>query len=360
MTRIGLANYACALLLAAAPAGAQTGEWLRAAMEAQAQARQAEAQARAAEAQARAAEAYELGTNDLDSRRWERAIAHFDKVAKDSSRADAALYWKAYALNKLGRRDEALAALGELQKTMPQSRWLNDAKALEVEVRQAAGQPVRPEAEQDEDLKLIAINGLMQSDPERALPLLENVLTGNNSPRLKERALFVLAQSNSPKARQIITELAKGKGNPDVQRKAVQYLGLFGGAQSRQTLAEIYSATNDSAVKRQILQAYMLGRDSERLLAAAKQEKDPSLRKYAIQQLGMLHATSGLLDLYRNESSPEVKKSIISALFIAGDASTLVSLARTESDPSLKKSIVSQLSLMHSKEATDYMMEILK
>jgi hypothetical protein len=36
-----------------------------------------------------------------------------------------------------------------------------------------------------------------------------------------------------------------------------------------------------------------------------------------------------------------------------------VDLARGETDPNMKKAIVSQLSLMHSKEATDYMMELL-
>jgi hypothetical protein len=37
-----------------------------------------------------------------------------------------------------------------------------------------------------------------------------------------------------------------------------------------------------------------------------------------------------------------------------------VDLARKESDPVMKKSIVQRLSMMHSKEATDYMMELLK
>jgi hypothetical protein len=36
-----------------------------------------------------------------------------------------------------------------------------------------------------------------------------------------------------------------------------------------------------------------------------------------------------------------------------------VELARSEKDPGLKQSIVQQLSIMHNKEATDYMLEIL-
>jgi phenylpyruvate tautomerase PptA (4-oxalocrotonate tautomerase family) len=42
------------------------------------------------------------------------------------------------------------------------------------------------------------------------------------------------------------------------------------------------------------------------------------------------------------------------------DAKALVDLARKESDPAMKRTIVERLTMMHSKEATDYMMELLK
>src|SRR6202011_1301078 len=83
---------------------------------------------------------YESGKSALDNHYYEKAVSIFDKVIDSknaSSRADGAYYWKAYALNKLGKRDEALAALAELQKQFPQSRWLTDAKALQIEVQQA-------------------------------------------------------------------------------------------------------------------------------------------------------------------------------------------------------------------------------
>jgi hypothetical protein len=36
-----------------------------------------------------------------------------------------------------------------------------------------------------------------------------------------------------------------------------------------------------------------------------------------------------------------------------------VALARSEKDPAARKKIVSQLAVMHNKEATDYMLELL-
>ena len=58
--------------------------------------------------------------------------------------------------------------------------------------------------------------------------------------------------------------------------------------------------------------------------------------------------------------SPEIRKAVVNALFIQDSASTLVALARAEKNPDMKKEIVSKLSLMKSKEATDYLMELLK
>jgi len=66
-----------------------------------------------------------------------------------------------------------------------------------------------------------------------------------------------------------------------------------------------------------------------------------------------------VVQIYASDSDPEVKKKVINALFLGGDAKPLVDLARKETDPELKKAIVSQLSLMHSKEAMDYLIELL-
>jgi hypothetical protein len=145
---------------------------------------------------------YEEGMEALDDRDWE------------GRRADGALYWRAYAESKLGMTSEALATLDSLRQKHPQSRWLRDAKALEAEVRQGHGQAVSPETEADEELKLLALNSLMNVDPERAVPMLEKFLQGSETPKLKDRALFVLAQSGSPRAREVIGAASPGSDRP--------------------------------------------------------------------------------------------------------------------------------------------------
>ena len=366
------------------------------------------------------AELYDSGTDAIDESHWQEAVEKFDEVIKlHGRRTDAALYWKAWALNKLGRRPDALATLAELKRTAPQSRWANDAKALEIEVRQASNQTVSPELQGDCELKLLAINGLQQMDPERAVPMLEKMLHGGDCPKLRKQALFVLAQSNSTQAREVIARAARNDSDPDLQRKAIQDLGLFGGDWGRQQLGEIYASTKSMDIKKRVLGAFMVAGDRDRILAAAKDEKDPELRGEAIRQLGVMGARGEIWQLYTKETSVEVKKKILQAMWISGDlehvselartekdrdlrlaairdlglmgeksadtlvslyasnadpeakraviqglflsgnAKAMVALARKETDPEMKKALVRQLSLMNSKEATEYLMEIL-
>lgn len=303
---------------------------------------------------------YRDGTRNLDRGEWEKAAENFSEaIEAKGSRIDGALYWKAYALGKLGRRDEATALIGELERMNPKSRWLEDAKALRVELRQAAGQPVSAEIQNDEELKLIALNGLMDSAPDRAIPALRDLLRKSTSPRLKERALFVLAQSGTPQSREILTQYAKGAGNPDLQLKAVEYLGQNRNRDNVALLAEIYSSNSDTAVRRRVLRAYLQSREKERLLEAARGEADPELRREAILFLGALRAEPELQQLYAAESKPELRRHILHGLREAQSVKGLIDAARKETDPELKREAVQMLSGMRSKEATDFLMELI-
>src|SRR3984893_7329881 len=384
--------------------------------------RQQEKRHREQERLDRLEELYDNGREALDEERYEQARDRFSELAKaNGPQTDAALYWEAYADQRLGQRQAALAAIADLKARFPQSHWQKDASALEIEVRQGTGQPARPEAQGDQELKILGIQCLLNSDPERAMPLLEKVLQGPASPKEKSRAMFVLAQSGAPQGREIIGRIARGQSNPELQKKAVEYLAIFGGPEARKTMAEIYASTTDTSLKRSILRSYMIGGDKERLFAAAKSEKDPDMRREAIRQLGLVHGEQELEQLYQTESSPEIRREILQAFFLAGDvnkmleaaksekdpelrraavrnlgagrsddsgkalaeiyaretdrgireevlnayflqgnASAIVAVAKAEKDPGLKKRAVEKLSLMHSKEASDYMMELLQ
>ncbi len=341
---------------------------------------------------------YEQGTKALDDGDWDRAAAAFTEVAKaNDARADAALYWVAYAFKQEKRYAEALVLLSGFPARFPRSSWLKDVRALELEVRQSGGGKVRPEAESDEDLKLMAINSLLHTDPERAIPLLEKLLRSGTSPKLRERALFVLAQSDSPRTRQIVADIARSNSDPELQEKALHYLGIHGGRASRELLAEIYASPSSNVevkeriltavrllgvmgarselwqlyqsetsgeVKRAALQAMFVAGDSDHILELARGEARPELKREAIHKLGVMGKEKtgpALVSIYKSEKDPDLRKAALNGLFVQNNAHALVEIARAEKDPELKREAVQKLSVMgRNKEATDYLMELLK
>jgi hypothetical protein len=366
---------------------------------------------------------YAEATKAIDEGRWSDAEAPLDQVAgQHGRRADAAVYWKAYVKNKEGRASEALEACASLRQNFPQSNWLKECSALEIEIRGKSGSPVQPQAEQDEDLKLLALSSLTQGNNPNSLPILQQILEGQHSERLKERALFVLAQDQSKQAQELLGKIVDGEKDPSLQIKAIHLLAAAQGSSSAATLESIYGKSNDASVKRAVLDSYLVMNDPKRLVQIAQHESNPELARHAVNELGAMGAVSRLSEIYNATSSKDVKSAILNAyvaagskgadalgaiaaseqdpdlrrrairnmgpsggssaisallaiyskssdeeskkavtdaLFVAGDAHDLVALARSEKDLAAKKNIVGKLAVMHNKEATEYMMELL-
>jgi len=162
----------------------------------------------------------------------------------------------------------------------------------------------------------------------------------------------------------------------------------------------------------------MIGGDHERLFGAAKGEKDESLRREAIRQLGLVHGTSELEQLYQTETARHVRRGNlqhsslrairedlqaaqgekdanaaggdskpwlihsddsakalqrlqqrngprgedrgIERIFPTGERQGTRGHCAKRERPELKKTAVSKLTLMNSKEGTDYLMELLQ
>ena len=367
---------------------------------------------------------YDAGTKAINEGRWADASDLFGKTAQQGGdRAEGALYWKAYAENKEGQQARALETCAQLRRIHPKSNWLDECAALEIEIRGKSGHPVQPQAEQDESLKLLALNAIMEQDESRAIPAIQQILiSGNSSDKLKERALFVLSQSNSKQAQELIGQIARGQSSPALQVNAIHMLSIQG-KQSVDLLADIYQHSTNDAVKKAILQSYLVAGSPDKLVEAVRNESNPQLAKTAVHTLGAMGATAQLQTLYNETKSreikgdiisgliaagpngvgvlgsiagteqdpdlrrkairnlgisggpasaptllatyqsnadPDTKKAAVEALFLANDAHDLVALAKAEKDPGLKQSIVQRLSIMQDPQATAYMLEILK
>ena len=281
---------------------------------------------------------YTTGLKAMDEGRWSDAVSAFDKsAAATPSNPEAALYWKAYSLLKLGRKSDATATCGQVIAGNRASSWKQECVVLNAqsnstdlrEMERTAARLERDEEREnrtakiktdvrvrlsdlnvdgkrepidpDDELKLIALSSLMRSEPDKALPLLHGVIFSSKPLELRRRALFVLVQDKSPEAQAMLVEAAKDNNDIELQRLAVQSMGLHG-------------------------------------------------KTYAPQ----------LKTIYLNASDARVKRAAISGMFTSGDATDMVELAKAEKDINLKREIVSQLSVMKDPAAIAYMEELLK
>jgi hypothetical protein len=142
---------------------------------------------------------YSDGVRAIQESRWADAEAIFTTTAAQPGNEyqDRSLYWKAYAQNKLGRGQDALTTCAQLVHSFPASKWNHECSALEIEVRAGLGNPIEPQAEDADDLKLLALNWLMLKDEPRALADLQEILSGDSSEQLKQKAISILGHHYS-------------------------------------------------------------------------------------------------------------------------------------------------------------------
>jgi HEAT repeat protein len=292
---------------------------------------------------------YSSGLSYLQRRNYEQAIARFDRaIARAGSHTDGALYWKAFAEYKLGRTDDALATIATLRQNHAQSRYLGDAKMLEADVRQLAGQRLSAEqiaAMDDEQIKILAIQGIQRSNPEGAIPLLEGVLQATNSLQVKRRALYVLALSDQPRARQILLNYAKGAGNPDLQMEAIKYVAANREHPSISAdLRQIYESTEDQAVRLAIIAAYRSSGNKNALIQLISTTSEPIvIRQQAVSRLSGIATPQDLWALYQKETNRDLRLQMVAAFSSMGATDQLNQIARTEEDAAVRQRAIRYL-----------------
>lgn len=265
---------------------------------------------------------YATGNKAMDEHRWADAVAAFDKVAANKGkRADAALYWKAYNLEKLGRKDEAQAACDSLKQQMPSSTWNKECVVLRVsgsaadareiaekqrevreQIREATRGPVMvigPNGERifksashetsEDDIKLLALNSLLLQEPAKALPLLHDLILSDKPIEMRKQALFVLSRSRDPQAQSMLLDVVNSAKDPALQLEAIQALAIYRPKDAGPTLVKVYQSTSDAKVKRAVVNGLFIAHDATRLVELARGEKDLNMKRDIVSQLAIMH-----------------------------------------------------------------------
>ncbi|MGD0734945.1 MAG: hypothetical protein ABR976_07345 [Terracidiphilus sp.] len=190
---------------------------------------------------------YADGTRAINDGRWADAEKAFAKVAAEhGAHADGALYWKAYAENKLGQAKPALDTCAELGRAFPASSWIHECGALEIEMNAKSGKPVEPKAGDDDDLKLLALNALMKKNEAQALAQIQEILNGDSSEKLKKEALFILGDHYSDATYGQIVRVSYVEGDVRVSRGSENVKA--GGGEWEKAVADLPLETGFSLV----------------------------------------------------------------------------------------------------------------
>lgn len=184
------------------------------------------------------------------------------------------------------------------------------------------------QADDNEELKIAAMEALISAPPSRALPLASKALKGDHSNAVKERALFVLSQIDGAEAVKLIVETAQ-QSSGELRLEAIRMIGIGGNGEALANLRTLY-ASGDKEVRDAVLEAYLIADDEEAVYELAANAKDEDEFEAAVDMLGAMNARDQLRRLRETVGPSE---SLIDAYAVSGDAEALRGLATDSSDP---------------------------
>jgi hypothetical protein len=266
-----------------------------------------------------------------------------------------ALYYEAFALYRSGDLSTARERLNQLKARFPKMAKSDGASLLtrvcgelakqgdescamsidstarggsDIATRVgSSGRNCSPDADEDSDDRIAALNALLQMDAERAMPILKQVLARRDacSVALRRKAVFLVSQKKTPETANILMTAARSDPDQEVREQAVFWLSQVPG--STGLLEEILKGNGDQNIKEKAL--FSLSQQSEpraqQILRdfAGRESENSDLREEAIFQLGQRRSTENtefLRSLYTRLTNEDLKDKIMFSLSQQRDA----------------------------------------
>jgi HEAT repeat protein len=186
----------------------------------------------------------------------------------------------------------------------------------------APGQQASSGMTEQEEIKAIALQSLMQSNPERALPYIADILKNDSkaSKGLKDSAVRLLGQYRGPSATNLLLDLARNQTDSRLRRSAIYSLGNVEDDKVFDLLLNLATTSDDQEVAKAALRALATHRNQkakDSIGSLALSAKSPSIRRDAIYFLGERKDDASidrLISIYDNDPDPEIKKHAIYAM----------------------------------------------
>jgi HEAT repeat protein len=186
----------------------------------------------------------------------------------------------------------------------------------------APGQQAGNGMTEQEEIKAIALQSLMQSNPERALPYIADILKNDSkaSKGLKDSAVRLLGQYRGSNATNLLLDLARNQTDSRLRRSAIYSLSNVEDDKVFDLLLNLATTSDDQEVAKAALRALANHRNQkakDSIGSLALSAKSPLIRRDAIYFLGERRDDASidrLISLYDNDPDPEIKKHALYAM----------------------------------------------
>lgn len=256
----------------------------------------------------------------------------------------------------LARRDECSPGLREKAVFLVSSKGTPAAEATLMRVARTD-----PSAK----VRQQAVFWLSQSGSEQSLRFLEEILRTSADARTREKAIFALSQHRSPRAFAVLRDFAEESGNPRTLReKAIFWIGQRGTPESASYLRGLFGRA-EPALKNDLLTALANSPGNERWLLGVAGDASEAweVRKQALFWAGQTRiATAELVAAYDAMQDRRLKDQAIFVLSQRGDAAAvdkLIAIARRDPDPELRKKAIFWLGQSRDPRAAQTLAEII-
>ena len=283
-----------------------------------------------------------------------------------TARAGDALYWAAFSLYKNDNLDRARSLLVTQERQYPKAATLRDAAALLARIQTALAKQGDEEAarwlsghaqpdttraggcpteDDEEDMRVAALNGLLQMDANNAVPILKKVLARRDacSAGLRRKAVFIISQKRGSETENLLLDVAQHDPDSEVRQQAVFWLSQVPTDRAVAMLDSILRSTDDAELREKALFALSQQhgpRAGQILRDYAQNANAPSdAREKAIFWLGQQHSSENavfLRGLYAKLADEELKEKVIFSLSQMHDADNnrwLMDIALNEREP---------------------------
>ncbi len=304
------------------------------------------------------------------------AFAQLSRRYPRSGYSADALYWEAFARYRIGGDEQlkqALARLEDQSRRYPKAGTRGDAEALATRIRgelarrgdASSAEAVARSADRaategrlsttrwrersddqdvcddDSDVKLAALNAVLQMDADRAMPLLTRILARRDSSStcLRRKAVFLVAQKGSDQSAAVLIGAAQNDPDGEVRQQAVFWLSQVHTPQAVAALDSIAQRATDPDLQDKAV--FALAQQSDPAARSALQRMaerggvSREVREKAIFWLGQSGKDGGgyLRSLYPRLDDDELKEKVIFGVAQSGTAEDRTWLQGVARDP---------------------------